>query len=265
MALSKIERPKGSAWAVVPLVLAAFVSTVSMASYKAFRSRPHFVGDPNSKFQVKLATENLSEAENVMDFWKKALPEQTGKAYEPIRHMGFTDATLTFCGHTAKWQGTVLCESGGNSEIHFDETLYEQLKKLAPDDANLAMTYITAHGIAHDVESHLNTYNPARIQQIKLQKKDPSNYLLRIELQADYLAGVYVANSHLDKVDEKTVKAAFGALDTICRDRVEHKSADREIPDPLTHGTIDQRVRWFMKGLKSGRVKDSDVFSAATL
>ncbi len=265
MALSKIERPKGSAWAVVPLVLAAFISTVSMASYKAFRSRPNFVADPNAKFQVKLATENLSEAENVMDFWKKALPEQTGMAYEPIRHTGFTNMTLTLCGQASKWQGTVLCESSGISEIHFDETLFEQLKALAPDEANLAMAYVTAHGIAHDVESKLPAYNATRIQQIKLQKKDADRYLLRVELQADYLAGVYISNSSFNHSDEKTVAAALRAVEAICKDRVEHKATDCQIPDPLTHGTLEQRTRWFMKGFKSGRIKDSNVFSTPTL
>jgi predicted metalloprotease len=128
------------------------------------------------------------------------------------------------------------------------------------------MAYVVAHEVGHHVQNLMGTMSKVNALRSRLSGTEFNRYLVRLELQADYYAGVFAhyaaRKNYLEEGDkEEALKAASAVGD----DRIQKSSRGYVVPDSFTHGTSEQRVRWFTKGFNSGNIEDGDTFSAEDL
>lgn len=195
--------------------------------------------------------------------WEKELPEQTGKGYVEPKLVMFSDRVESACGLADAAVGPFYCP--GDSQVYIDLSFYNLMKTQLHADGDFARAYVIAHEVGHHVQNLLGISKQVDLQRQRLSEKEFNKISVRMELQADFLAGVwahYAQNLHIDRKD---VEDAVNAASQIGDDKLQKESQGYVVPDSFTHGTSAQRVRWFMKGYESGQIKDGDTFRASSL
>ncbi|MBI1334090.1 MAG: metalloprotease [Armatimonadetes bacterium] len=212
--------------------------------------------DAGKKFVSKV----LKETEEV---WSKILPEQTGKQYVDPKLVLFSDRVQSACGLADAAVGPFYCP--GDSQVYIDLSFYDTLKNQLGAGGDFAQAYVIAHEVGHHVQNLLGTSHQVDAARARLSGKDFNKVSVRMELQADFLAGVwahYATDLHIDKQD---IQEAVNAASQIGDDKLQKESQGYVVPDSFTHGTSAQRVRWFLKGYQTGRIADGDTFNARQL
>ena len=127
------------------------------------------------------------------------------------------------------------------------------------------MAYVIAHEVGHHLQTLNGTSQKVNSARRRLSEKEYNQLSVKLELQADFLAGVWAhhANKLRDILDPGDLESALNAANAIGDDRLQKQAQGRVVPDAFTHGTSKQRMRWFMKGLRSGRLEAGDTFSVA--
>ena len=194
------------------------------------------------------------------DVWNKLFVEQVGQRYkEPILVI-YSGQVSSACGYASAATGPFYCP--GDDNLYIDLSFYQELKTRFRAPGDFAMAYVVAHEVAHHVQNLLGITAYVDKQRNQLSKADFNQLSVRLELQADFLAGVWVhhaqqMNNILEKGD---IEEALNAANAIGDDRLQKQSQGYIVPDAFTHGTSEQRVRWFTKGVKSGKMDDGDTF-----
>jgi len=177
------------------------------------------------------------------DVWKKIFRENLGRNYREPNLVLFEGAVQSACGHTSSAAGPFYCP--GDEKMYIDLVFYRELKTKFNAPGDFAMAYVVAHEVAHHIQKQLGI----------------------LELQADFLAGVWT--HHAEKMnsilEEGDIEEALTAANAIGDDTIQKRSQGYVVPDSFTHGTSEQRVRWFMKGLQTGDIAQGDTFSARNL
>ncbi len=214
------------------------------------------VDDEGKKFVSKV----LRETEIV---WEKVLPEQTGKQYVEPKLVIFSNEVQSACGLAGSAVGPFYCP--GDSQVYIDLGFYQLMKDQLHADGDFARAYVVAHEVGHHVQNLLGTSN--RVDQLRasMSKKEANRMSVRMELQADFLAGVWAHYAKELHIDEKDVRDVMNAASQIGDDKLQKESQGYVVPDSFTHGTSAQRVKWFMRGFKSGKISDGDTFNTSNL
>ncbi len=195
------------------------------------------------------------------DVWQKVLPEQRGIQYPPPTLVLFTGQTQSACGFASAAVGPFYCPA--DQKLYIDLSFYQDLKDKFGADGDFAQAYVVAHEVGHHIQNLLGYTDEVHRMQGRLSKEDYNRLSVRLELQADFLAGVWArhAQAEYDILEQGDIKEAIDAALAIGDDRLQAQTQGYVVPEAFTHGTSEQRARWFRKGLESGDVREGDTFN----
>ncbi len=196
------------------------------------------------------------------DVWT-TLFRQAGSEYRPPR-------LVLFSGSTPMPGGVATTASGPfylplNQTVYLDFAFFEQMRQRFGMQGDFAVAYVIAHEVGHHVQHLLGITDQVHRQKGRISEKQYNELSVRLELQADYLAGVWAhhAQKRWNILEEGDIEEAINAASTVGDDNIQAKTSGRIVPDAFTHGTSKQRIRWFVMGLRSGDPNAGDTFSVA--
>jgi predicted metalloprotease len=196
----------------------------------------------------------LDDAQGV---WGQLLP-QHGVQYRPARLVLFRDAIQSACGLGEAATGPFYCP--GDEKVYIDLGFYQELQQRFGAPGDFAQAYVLAHEIGHHVQNVLGT--EAEVRRARGNRPDLGNQLsVRLELQADCYAGIWAhSTAQRDLLERGDVEEGLGAAAAVGDDRIQRMGGGRVAPEAFTHGSSEQRLEWFQRGFKSGRLDDCDTF-----
>jgi len=206
---------------------------------------------PEEKERYDFVSKVLGVTEEV---WASEF-SRIGRTYEEPVMQVYRGQTQTACGAGSAAMGPFYCP--GDNKIYIDLSFYDELAKTFNAPGDFAQAYVIAHEVGHHVQKLLGTSEKVAAMR---GRPDYNEYSVRLELQADFYAGVWARHSqeYLEKGD---IQEALRAANAIGDDAIQKKQQGRVVPHTFTHGTSEQRMRWFNKGMESGRIEDGDTFA----
>lgn len=198
------------------------------------------------------------------DVWHELFPRM-GKRYEEPTLVLFSGATRSACGLGQAAMGPFYCPA--DKKAYIDLSFYDDMRNRFRAPGDFAQAYVIAHEIGHHVQNLLGISSEVRRRQQAMGKADANQLSVRLELQADCLAGVWANRADRARgiLESGDVEEALNAASAIGDDRLQRQSRGTVVPESFTHGTSAQRQRWFRTGLRSGDPDDCDTFSARSL
>ena len=197
---------------------------------------------------------------NTEDVWS-TLFNQMGKSYREPKLVLFRGEVESACGFASSAVGPFYCPA--DEKVYIDLDFYNQLADEFGAAGDFAEAYVIAHEIGHHVQQLLGISDRIRAMQSRSSKVETNQLSVRLELQADFLAGVWA--HHAQKLqhilEPGDLEEGLRAASAIGDDRLQKQKRGYVVPDSFTHGTSEQRVRWFRKGLETGDVAQGDTFS----
>jgi predicted metalloprotease len=186
------------------------------------------------------------------DVWAKLFPQAFNRRFAPAKLVMFTGRVQSGCGIADAGAGPFYCPL--DKTVYIDPTFYEELKRRFGAPGDFAQAYVIAHEFGHHIQNQLGISQQVQSLQGRVSQKEYNQASVRLELQADFLAGVWA--HHLARyagiVDEDDIREAVNAAAAIGDDRIQKQTQGYVQPEKFTHGDSEQRVRWFMYGLKTG-------------
>jgi len=224
-------------------------------------------GAPQSREQVqpiddeakRFVSKVLKETEDV---WTEIFREN-GMTYQKPKLVVFAERVETACGIADSGVGPFYCPA--DNQVYIDPTFYETMEKQLGAGGDLAQAYVVAHEVGHHVQNLLGTSDKVNAARRRLSETEFNKLSVRMELQADFYAGVWAKRAGKLKIDRGDIEEAMNAATQIGDDRLQERGQGYVEPEKFTHGTSAQRVNWFMKGFKSGDIRDGDTFNARNL
>jgi predicted metalloprotease len=193
------------------------------------------------------------------DVWNKLFREQLGQDYREPRLVLFSGRDQSGCGTATAATGPFYCPA--DQKVYIDLSFYDQLRSRFQAPGDFAMAYVIAHEVGHHIQNQLGISGQVHQQQ-QLGKAEANALSVRLELQADFLAGVWAHHAQEMKniLETGDIEEALGAANAIGDDRLQMESQGYVVPDAFTHGTSEQRMYWFKKGFKTGDINQGDTF-----
>jgi predicted metalloprotease len=195
------------------------------------------------------------------DVWSKLFSDM-GRTYTDPTLVLFSEATTSGCGNASAQTGPFYCPADGN--LYIDLSFAQQLKNQFGATGEFAMAYVVAHEVGHHVQDLLGvTEKMERLRQ-QLSETQYNKYSVKLELQADFYAGVW---AHYDQkmknvIDPQDIQEALNAANAIGDDRLQEEYQGTVTPDSFTHGTSEQRMYWFKKGYETGDLNQGNTFAS---
>ncbi len=174
----------------------------------------------------------------------------------------FSGYVSSACGSASSATGPFYCP--GDEKLYLDLSFFEEMERQMNAPGDFAQAYVIAHEVGHHIQNLMGITNKIDRLRGQLSKTEFNKYSVRLELQADFLAGVW-ANRSKQMMESGDLQEALNAANAIGDDRLQKQSSGRVVPDSFTHGTSAQRMRWFKKGYETGDVSQGDTFSAESL
>ena len=195
------------------------------------------------------------------DTWKDIF-RRYGRTYQEPTLVLFTDAVQSACGFANAAVGPFYCPR--DHRVYIDLRFYQDLKERFKAPGDFAQAYVIAHEVGHHVQNLLGTTEKVQAAQSRSSRVEANRLSVRVELQADCFAGVwaYHANKARKILEEGDLEEALGAASAIGDDRLQRQTRGTVVPDSFTHGTSDQRVRWFRRGIETGDLDQCNTFKA---
>ncbi|MCZ8536989.1 zinc metallopeptidase [Paenisporosarcina quisquiliarum] len=202
----------------------------------------------------------LADTETV---WSELFKEAGTEYQEPVMVL-YNGQVQSACGAAGSSVGPFYCP--GDYKLYIDLSFYEELNKKFQAPGDFAMAYVVAHEVGHHVQTLLGTNKEVMALRNKMSEEEFNQYLIRLELQADYYAGVFAhyaeGEGYLEVGD---IEEAITAASAVGDDNIQKKTQGYVVPESFTHGTSEQRMRWFKKGYEAGTIEDGDTFKAKDL
>jgi len=185
-----------------------------------------------------------------------------GRTYEAPMLVLFDDIVSSACGMNSAAVGPFYCPA--DRQVYIDLAFYRDLRERFGAPGDFAQAYVIAHEVGHHVQNQLGISDQVRAARSRAGRTEGNALSVRMELQADCLAGVwgYHAGTSRELLEQGDVEEALSAAAAIGDDRIQRQATGRVSPESWTHGSSEQRVRWFRRGLETGRVDRCDTFSA---
>jgi predicted metalloprotease len=209
------------------------------------------INDEVSKFLKTVLADNE-------DVWNRIFPKAFGARFAPTKLVMFTGQVRSGCGIANAGAGPFYCPI--DKTVYIDPRFYEELKRRFGAPGDFAQAYVIAHEIGHHIQNQLGISNKVQAMRGRLSDRDYNKLSVRMELQADFLAGVWAHYEarYAGILDEQDILDAVNAAAAIGDDKIQKQAQGYVVPDAFTHGTSQQRQRWFLYGLKTGDPKLMD-------
>ncbi|GGD55721.1 KPN_02809 family neutral zinc metallopeptidase [Paenibacillus nasutitermitis] len=214
--------------------------------------------DSGAPYEESQQEKELSEFVSVVladteDVWTELFQEQNLVYEKPVLVL-YTNSVQSACGSAGKSVGPFYCP--GDHKLYIDLSFYDELQQKFHAPGDFAMAYVIAHEVGHHVQTLLDTNMGGGSNENSV----------RVELQADYYAGVWAHHAQdMNVLEEGDLDEALNAASAVGDDTLQKKAQGYAVPESFTHGTSEQRKRWFYKGFKSGTVEGGDTFHANPL
>ena len=194
------------------------------------------------------------------DAWNGLLKE-AGIRYEEPKLVLFTDRVKSACGQAEAAMGPFYCP--GDHKIYIDLGFYQQLKNNHDAPGDFAQAYVIAHEVGHHVQNLLGISSKVQNAQRSMGKTEGNQLSVRLELQADCFAGIWAHRTEKAKriLETGDIEEALNAASAIGDDRLQKQARGYASPESFTHGSSQQRVKWFKKGLLGGSIQECNTFS----
>ena len=198
------------------------------------------------------------------DTWKAMLPKYGVQYVEPTLVL-FNGAVASGCGTAQAAMGPFYCPV--DRKVYVDMSFYNDLGTRFGAPGDFAQAYVVAHEVGHHVQNLLGTAKKVNDLQQRVSKTEANALSVRMELQADCYAGVWAKNAQQSRqlVDAGDIQVGLNAASAIGDDRLQRQAQGRVVPDSFTHGSSEQRTRWFRRGIESGTLEGCDTFGARDL
>lgn len=208
--------------------------------------------DPAEEPLRKLVAVVLADTEDV---WGDLMPKQLGVQYEQPKLVLFTGQVDSACGFASAAAGPFYCP--GDHKVYLDLAFFRELQDRFKAPGDFAMAYVIAHEIGHHVQNLLGISDKVHQARGRLDEAEYNQLSVRLELQADYLAGVWGYHAQRSKniLESGDIDEALRAANAIGDDTLQRQARGQIVPDSFTHGTSAQRVKWFKKGIQSGDLR----------
>jgi predicted metalloprotease len=189
---------------------------------------------------------------------------QLGKNYQEPRLVIFDGATPTACGTGQAAMGPFYCPL--DQKVYVDLAFYRQLKERFKAPGDFAQAYVIAHEVGHHVQNQLGIMQKMDDYRRRMSETQYNALSVRLELQADCFAGVWARHAqNRNLLEAGDVEEAMRAASAIGDDTIQRRTQGRIVPDSFTHGTSEQRTRWFMTGMKSGQISACNTFEGGQI
>jgi predicted metalloprotease len=221
---------------------------------------PRDPGAPKDEMQV-FVEKVLGSTEDV---WKQVMPQEGGQPYREPGLVLFTGAVRSACGMGQAAMGPFYCPP--DQKVYIDLAFYRDLRDRFRAPGDFAQAYVIAHEVGHHVQNQLGIMQKLQSLQGRVSRQEFNQASVRVELQADCFAGVWAhhaGNARL--LDPGDLEEGLTAAAAIGDDRLQKQSQGMVVPESFTHGSSAQRVRWFKRGMETGRMRECDTFSTRVL
>ena len=206
---------------------------------------------------AKFARQILAGTEDV---WTAEF-KKMGKTYVPPKLVLFTESVQSGCGGATSSTGPFYCSA--DQSVYIDLSFFSSMKQQLGADGDFAYAYVIAHEVGHHVQYLLGTLQDAHNKMSRLSEKEANKISVRLELQADFYAGVwaYHDNQMFGSLEDGDIEEGLNVASKIGDDYLQKKARGYSVPDSFNHGTSAQRSKWLKKGLHTGNIKDGDTFT----
>ena len=194
------------------------------------------------------------------DVWTQEF-KKMGRTYRAPRLVLFHGSVQSGCGGASSQMGPFYCSA--DESVYIDLSFFSEMKQQLGADGDFAYAYVIAHEVGHHVQHLLGILDNAHQQMSRMSEKESNRMSVRLELQADFLAGIwaYHDNRMFNSLEDGDIEEGLNVASKIGDDYLQKQAQGYTVPDAFNHGTSAQRVRWLKKGIKSGNVNDGDTFS----
>ncbi|MBP5316641.1 MAG: neutral zinc metallopeptidase [Bacteroidales bacterium] len=222
-------------------------------------SGTEYVETEEDRQLFEFATKILAGTEDV---WTDIF-RRNNMTYVPPKLVIFNDAVQSGCGGASASSGPFYCSA--DQSVYLDLSFFKDMQRQFGTSGDFAWAYVIAHEVGHHVQYLLGTLDKVHQEMARSSKTVANQLSVRLELQADFYAGVwaYHDNQKYRSLQDGDIKEGLDAASAIGDDRLQKQSYGRTVPDSFTHGTSAQRMKWLKKGLSTGNPADGDTFSPA--
>ena len=217
--------------------------------------------DPSEERLKAFASVVLAETEDV---WQARFRE-LGETYREPTLVLFSGQVQSACGFTSAAVGPFYCAD--DERVYLDLSFYDELQRRFGAPGDFAQAYVIAHEVGHHVQNLLGISGKVRSLQQRASRAEANALSVRLELQADFLAGVWAHDTQQMKglLEAGDLEEAMHAAQAIGDDNLQRQAQGYVVPESFTHGTSEQRMRWFMLGYRTGDIRQGDTFAARPL
>ena len=197
------------------------------------------------------------------DVWSDVF-QKNGRQYREPTLVLFTDQVRSACGIAGAAVGPFYCPT--DEKVYIDLAFYEELRRQFSAPGDFAQAYVVAHEVGHHVQKLLGITQRVDALSSRMSEAEVNQLSVRVELQADFFAGVfarYVQNQGM--LEAGDVEEALRAASAVGDDQIQRRTTGYVVPDSFTHGTSEQRLRWFKRGYDTGDIRQGDTFNATNL
>jgi predicted metalloprotease len=213
--------------------------------------------DPAEDEMAQFVAVALADNEDV---WKRIFSEN-GEVYKEPKLVLYRGYTQSACGNASAASGPFYCPA--DSKVYFDLGFFEELQtKFGASGGDFAIAYVLAHEIGHHVQNLLGTAGEVYKKQQQVSEAEANRLSVALELQADFLAGVWAHHNQKYKhvLEEGDIEEALSAASAVGDDRIQKQTQGYIVPESFTHGTSQQRMFWFKKGYQTGDIRQGNTF-----
>jgi predicted metalloprotease len=192
------------------------------------------------------------------------MPRDTGKAYEPPRLVLFRGVDRSGCGTAQAAMGPFYCPP--DRRVYLDASFFDEIRRKLGGGGDFAYAYVIAHEVGHHIQNLLGVL--PRVEQAKRRasEREANALSVRVELQADCIAGVWAFHvQQMGRLEQGDIEEAMRTASAIGDDKLQKAAQGYVVPDSFTHGTAEQRSRWFMTGFRTGALRSCDTFATRNL
>ena len=258
-------KPKAAGLGIGGMVVAALLvwifggnpSSVLQLAGNGTTENTEYVATAEEEALAKFASQILAGTEDV---WTAEF-KKMGRTYTPPKLVLFKDAVQSGCGGVTSSSGPFYCSA--DQCVYLDLDFFSSMRQQLGADGDFAYAYVIAHEVGHHVQYLLGTLTEAHQKMSRLSEKEANQISVRLELQADYYAGVwaYHDNKMFGSLEDGDIEEGLRVASVIGDDYLQKKARGYTVPDSFNHGTSAQRSKWLKKGLTTGSVAGGDTFS----
>ena len=234
-----------------------FLGNIFLGGNSQPASTESYQGTEEENMQAEFSATILASTEDV---WNNILDN-----YQEPTLVLFSGYVTSACGSASSATGPFYCP--GDQKLYLDLSFFQDMERQMNAPGDFAQAYVIAHEVGHHVQKLMGTMDKVNRLRGQLSETEFNKVSVRLELQADFLAGVWANRSQrmTQMMEEGDLEEALNAANAIGDDRLQRQSTGKVVPDSFTHGTSEQRIRWFKKGFETGDVSQGDTFNAKFL